>query len=242
LKVLAKEKPRKALSDDIYSAIKEDILNADALPGAILDEVQLMSRFGVSRTPVREALRRLVSDDLVGMEPHRSAYVKSVTLASISEFFEAYQLTQRMVFILSADRINTQQVDSLCRVEKQITTACYKQDIRAVRKWNDEFYRIVAAGCSNRFLQELHSKLREFSSRLSAIIHKSLIGDDWPAHATTLQRDHDKIIAALAGNDCEAIGDISDQDVALFRQKIYKALERTVPEEAQFRSSHFVAK
>lgn len=232
----AKSKPKRVLGEDIYSAIKEDILNADVLPGAILDEAKLMSRFGVSRTPIREAIRRLISDDLVGMEPHRSAYVKPLTIESISEFFEAYQLTQRLVFILSADRIASEQVKEISALEKKVEAAFKMKDIRAIRKLNDEFYGMVASGSSNKFLQELYVKLREFSSRLSAIIHKSLIGDDWDDHAETLQLDHSRIISALSEKNCDAIGVISDAGVALFKQKVYQAMQRHVPESAQFDS------
>jgi DNA-binding GntR family transcriptional regulator len=84
------------------------------------------------------------------------------------------------------------------------------------------------------FLQELYSKLREFSSRLSALIHKSLLGDEWDEHADTLRRDHEKIISALSAKDCALIGDISDQDVALFKKKILQALERRIPDCAKF--------
>lgn len=230
---MAKASPKKALGEDIYLAIKEDILSTEMAPGSVLDEAKLMARFGVSRTPVREAIRRLISSDLVGMEPHRSAYVKPLTFEAISEFFEAYQLTQRLVFILSADRISNEQVCEISSVEKKIAAACRRQDIKSIRKLNDKFYGLVASGCSNKFLQELYIKLREFSSRLSAMIHKSLIDDDWAAHTDTLQRDHEKIIDALSRKDCDAIGGISDQDVALFKQKVYRALERPIPEGAR---------
>ena len=228
------EKPKRVLAEDIYRAIKEDILGVDILPGAILDEVQLMSRFGVSRTPIREAIRRLISDDLVGMEPHRSAYVIPLTIESIREFFEAYELIQRMVLILSADRINSEQIRSISSVDEKIAAAFEARDIRLIRKLNDEFYGSVAAASSNKFLQELYSKLREFSSRLSALIHKSLLGDEWDEHADTLRRDHEKIISALSAKDCALIGDISDQDVALFKKKILQALERRIPDCAKF--------
>lgn len=233
-KKMPKTTAKKILGEDIYRALKKDILNADLPPGTVLDEVKLMSRFGVSRTPIREAIRRLITSDLVGMEPHRSAYVKALTLEDISEFFEAYQLTQRLVFILSADRITAKQVETITKIEKNIAIAFRKQNIKEIRKLNDQFYAMVAIGCSNKYLQEHYIKLREFSSRLSAMIHKSLIGEDWDAHAESLQQDHDKIILALSKKDCHAIGGISDQDVLLFRQKLYRALERPVPESARF--------
>lgn len=228
------EKPKRVLAEDIYKAIKEDILAVDISPGAILDEAQLMSRFGVSRTPIREAIRRLISDDLVAMEPHRSAYVIPLTIESIREFFEAYELTQRMVLMLSADRIDSEQIKVIATVDEKMAAAFEARDIRLIRKLNDEFYGRVAAASSNKFLLELYSKLREFSSRLSALIHKSLMGDEWDEHAATLRRDHEKIIHALSAKDCVLIGDISDQDVALFKKKIFQALERRIPDCVKF--------
>lgn len=193
-----------------------------------------MSRFSVSRTPIREVIRRLISDDLVGMEPHRSAYVIPLTIESIREFFEAYELTQRMVLILSADRIDSEQIKLISTVDEKMAAAFEARDIRLIRKLNDEFYGSVAAASSNKFLEGLYSKLREFSSRLSALIHKSLVGDEWAEHADALRRDHDKIISALSAKDCALMGDISDQDAALFKKKVFQALKRRIPDCAKF--------
>jgi DNA-binding GntR family transcriptional regulator len=91
----------RVLAEFIYASLKEDILNAEIPPESLLEESDLMKRFGVSRTPVREALRRLSGDKLVTIEPRRSAYVSTLTLDEISAFFEAYQITQRTIFIRS---------------------------------------------------------------------------------------------------------------------------------------------
>ena len=225
---------KKVLGEDIFGTLKEEILSTDLPPGTVLDEVKLMSRFNVSRTPVREAIRRLISIDLVGMEPHRSAYVKSLTLEEISEFFEAYQIVQRLVFILSANRITKKQVDSIAKVQSRIEKAYRKHDVSAIRKLNNEFYGMVAIRCHNKYLYDLYIKLREFGSRLSSIMHKSLMGNDWEAQAMTLRQDHEKIIGSLYKNDCQRIGGISDQDVILFREKFNQSVDRTIPDSARF--------
>lgn len=226
---MTKVSSRKVLGEDIYLALKEDILNVDLPPGTILEEMDLMGRFKVSRTPIREAIRRLVANDLVGLEPHRSAYVKNVTFDEISDFFEAYRLMQRLVFILSADRISKVQVQAIAELNTKMSIAFAKQDIAAIRKLNDRFYTMIAEGCSNRFMHDSYTKLREFAARLSAMVHKALINDDWETHASTLQRDHEEIIEALSNKDCASIGKISDQDVALFKQKVLRVFERPVP-------------
>ena len=231
---MLKNKTKKILAEDIFNILKEEILSTDLPPGTILDEASLMSRFDVSRTPVREVIRRLISIDLVGMESHRSAYVKSLTLEEISQFFEAYQLIQRLVFVLSANRITKEQVDSISKVESQIEKAYQKRDIHAIRRLNDNFYGMVAVNCHNKYLHDLYVKLREFGSRLSAIMHKSLSGDDWESQAVTLRRDHEKIIDVLYKNDSQRIGDISDQDVALYMKRFNQSLDRSRPSNARF--------
>lgn len=223
----------RVLAESIYTSLKEDILNAEIPPESLLEESDLMRRFEVSRTPVREALRRLSGDKLVTIEPRRSAYVSTLTLDEISAFFEAYQITQRAIFILSASRIDSDQIETIRGVEEDIATAYHEQDIATIKKLNDRFYGLVAEGCSNKFLYDSYIKLREFGSRLSALIHKSLIDDDWESHFAMLKSDHAEIIAALKARDCAAISNIADQDVALYRKKVLQVLERPSPVDAE---------
>tara|TARA_B100000497_G_scaffold123658_1_gene156697 strand:- start:1556 stop:2290 length:735 start_codon:yes stop_codon:yes gene_type:complete len=223
----------RVLAESIYTSLKEDILNAEIPPESLLEESDLMKRFGVSRTPVREALRRLSGDKLVTIEPRRSAYVSTLTLDEISAFFEAYQITQRAIFILSASRIDSDKIDTIMGVEEDIATAYLDKDIATIKKLNDRFYGLVADGCSNKFLYDSYIKLREFGSRLSALIHKSLIDDDWESHFAMLKSDHAEIIAALKARDCAAISNIADQDVALYRKKVLQVLERPSPVDAE---------
>src|SRR5262245_27413086 len=119
----------KVLAEDMYSAVKEDILNAVIQPGSVLDEVQLMERFGVSRTPAREVLRRLAAAGLVTMEPHRSAYVKPLSMADIADFFAAYLLIQRTVFVLSAYRASQAHIEKASKIQERLEAACRAANI-----------------------------------------------------------------------------------------------------------------
>ena len=194
-----------------------------------------MARFKVSRTPVREVIRRLLADGLVGMEPHRSAYVRPLSLRDIADFFEAYQITQRMVFIISAERISKEQLASITKIEQELEKACKSKKIRAVRELNVQFHSAIASACSNRYLQESYIKLLEHSIRLSSLTLRFTAEVDWNEHSLKIQRDHNKIVRALARKDGVAIGDISDQHVKLFKDQVYRALEKTTPDLAQFR-------
>jgi DNA-binding GntR family transcriptional regulator len=229
---MAKPIVGKVLAEDIYDTLKEDILNANLEPEAVLDEVKLMARFKVSRTPVREALRRLIANGLVNMEPHRSAYVKPLSIDDIGAFFEAYALVQRIVFILSAHRITASQLERATKLEERLETACKAADIRAVRDLNMQFHAAIAIGCANRYLEESYAKLLQDSARLSSLLLRFTADTAWNAHADGIRRDHNRILAALAKRASKAVGQYSDQHVTFFREQVYRALQRITPKSA----------
>ncbi len=81
----------------VYQRLREGILSLDYVPGANLDEARLVESFGLSRTPVREALIRLAADGLVVLLPDRGAQVEPVDLADFPRYVEAFDLVQRAV-------------------------------------------------------------------------------------------------------------------------------------------------
>ena len=224
----------KVLAQDIYEALKDDILNAELVPGAILDETKLMKRFEVSRTPVREVIRRLAADGLVGMEPHRSAYVETFTVRDIADFFEAFRLTQRLVMVLSAARISREQLDRISKLEGRLETACETKKVKLARDINIEFHLEVAAGCHNRYLEAAYRRLLEQSTRLSSLTFRQIVDRDWNLHADMILRNHDDIIGALVRRDCETIARLSDEHIEIFKRRVYEALDKEMPDEAIF--------
>jgi DNA-binding GntR family transcriptional regulator len=224
----------RVLAEEIYSTLKEDILNAELPPSAILDEMQLMERFEVSRTPVREVIRKLAADGLVGLEPHRSAYVKTFTVQDIADFFEAFRLTQRLVMILSAARISREQIDKLLKIEERLESACGTKKVRMARELNIQFHVEVAAGCSNVYLQQSYGRLLDHSTRLSSLTFRQIVDRDWKLHADLILKNHNDIIGALIKRDCDAIARMSDDHIEIFKRRVYEALDKEVPDSAVF--------
>lgn len=85
---------RMTRAEDVYHRLRTDILELNLRPGDQLDEDQLASSYGVSRTPVREALRRLGADGLVTLRPHRGAYVSEISLREIWEIEQVCELVE----------------------------------------------------------------------------------------------------------------------------------------------------
>ena len=88
----------------VYDELRREILRLRLVPGAALDEAGLVIRFGLSRTPVREALIRLAADGLVTMLSNRKAQVSTLDLGNFPRFVEALNLLQRAIMLLAALR------------------------------------------------------------------------------------------------------------------------------------------
>jgi DNA-binding GntR family transcriptional regulator len=226
---MAKRTAAKVLAEDIYSAVKEDILNTVIEAGSVLDEVQIMERFSVSRTPAREVIRRLAASGLVTMEPHRSAYVRPLSMTDIADFFEAYLLTQRTVFVLSAYRISRSQLDKATKIQERLEAACRTVNTRAVRELNLQFHSAIAEGCGNAYLMASYEKLLEDSLRLSSMLLRFTAETDWRSHAEGIQKDHQRILSALARRDMDLVTKYSDEHILFFKRQVYRSLERDIP-------------
>ena len=103
-------RPKGHGSQFVYERLRERIVRMEIEPGSYLDELRLVDEFGVSRTPIREAIIRLASENLVVMLPNRGAQVAPLDMEELREFFEAFDLFQRAVNHWSAKRRTEDQV------------------------------------------------------------------------------------------------------------------------------------
>lgn len=120
----------------VYDRMKADILSLALQPGQDIDEVSLSRRYGVSRTPIREALIRLAADHLATIGQNRRAVVTPLILADYPRFIEALDLNRRAVSRLAAARRHEADLDKLRTAQLALTRAA-----RGARVGNDDFAR-----------------------------------------------------------------------------------------------------
>ena len=123
---------------EVYDAIKGDILSLALRPGQDLDEVSLGCRYGVSRTPIREALIRLAGDRLVTFGQNRRASVTELILADYPRFIEALDLTRRALSRLAAARRHDSDVGKI-----RAAQAAFAAATKGVKTGSDAFARSV---------------------------------------------------------------------------------------------------
>lgn len=158
--------PNLRRSERLGELIEEQIATGLLRPGMRLDEQELAAEFGVSRTPIREALIQLASAGLVEIRPRRGAVVKELGPHRLCEMFEVMAELEAMCARLAARRIAPAEIDALKKAHLACETARDADDPDAYYWLNEEFHRAIYAASHNAFLTEqaiaLHRQLRPY--------------------------------------------------------------------------------
>lgn len=149
------------ISQRLAQAIEADIVNGAIPPGTELDERTVAERFGVSRTPVREALRRLAADGLIEVRPRRKAIVHTLDTQRLAQMFEVLASLEALAAECAARRMTEKQVSQLRELHGEIGRAVNERDGEGYDELNHAFHRAIYAGASNTYLQDQVDLLRQ---------------------------------------------------------------------------------
>ena len=154
------------LSEHLREAIEEEITTGKLVPGSRLDELELAARFGVSRTPIREALNLLLGEGLIESRPRRGAVVAQVSAQRLVEMFEVMAELEAMCARLATRRITDDELKTLEGAHESCRGAAVANDSDAYFYANEKFHFAIYAASHNAFLFEqaslLQRKLRPY--------------------------------------------------------------------------------
>jgi DNA-binding GntR family transcriptional regulator len=154
------------LSEQLRDAIEERIVVGAYPPGSRLDEVEIANAFGVSRTPIREALIQLSSAGLVESRPRRGSVVAEVAPERLREMFEVMAEMEALCARLAAERASDAEREALVAAHEACAAALRAKDPDAYYRLNEQFHHALYAACGNGFLDEqarqLHRRLRPY--------------------------------------------------------------------------------
>ena len=150
-------------AEALRDQLEQDIVTGHFKPGERLDEQSLAKRFGVSRTPIREALMQLASIGIVDLQPHRGAFIASLSLKEIIERFEMMAALEGMCGALAARRITDEQRSNLVEAHKACDEAAKNGSIDAYYYANKRFHQAIYDACNNAYLVE---QTRQLQTRL----------------------------------------------------------------------------
>jgi DNA-binding GntR family transcriptional regulator len=183
------------LSDEIFHALVKDILSGRVEPGARLDEPSICRKFNVSRTPIREALRRLSGTGLVEITPRRGVTVARIDVEQLNEMFEALAEFEGLCARLSAVRMTTLEKKRL-----EILNASRPRRIADGEKdlvlLNNEFHESIYQGSHN---SSIASATRNFRQRLAPFRTLQFV----PGQTEYSFHEHDDIVRAIISSEPE---------------------------------------
>ncbi len=213
----------KRRADMIASEIEELIFGGTYGDGARLDEAALAERFGVSRTPIREALQKLSLSGLVTQIPRRGVFVRQPGPVELMEMFEVMAELEAAAARLAALRISDAALADLRAANAKCQEAVEAQDPAAYYLENERFHQIIYEQSGNKFLQaealRLHRRLRPFRRqqlRLRGRLAQSMA-------------EHEDIVAALTRGDAPAAADALRGHVAVQGEKFHHLMSSLRP-------------
>ena len=192
------EAPRHgSTTDAITDALREAILDGSLPPSSWLREDDLARQLHVSRTPVREALRRLSDEHLAVRSAHRGTIVAPMSLDDVLAVYAVRETLEGLAARMTAARQPIGVVDGLLDVHARMIAALEREDYAAARRLNLDFHRLLRDGTGNpylqRFLVQVEHAVRRFeSSTLEA-----------SGRAAAALAEHQGIIEAVASGDSE---------------------------------------
>lgn len=186
------------LRDVVFQTLRESILKGEMKPGERLMEIHLANRLGVSRTPIREAIRMLELEGLVTMVPRRGAQVAQISPKGLKDVLEVRQALEALAMELACERITEEEIGSLRKACDAFQEATRTRDAVMIARADVELHDIIVAAGRNDRLAQMVANLSQqmYRYRLEHIRDES----QYPR----LIEEHEEIFRCIRNRDREA--------------------------------------
>lgn len=209
----------------VYEMLRDEILDLKLPPGSPVDEVHLAERFGMSRTPIREALVRLAGEGLVETLPNRSAMVANIDVLNLHTFYDAITLMYRVTTRLAGQYHRPADLVVIRAHQANYAAAVAAQDALAMIACNRDLHAAIAEAGRNPYFTNLTLRLLDEGRRILRLYYQSF-DDRLPKEYVD---EHEAIIAAIAARDidlCDRIARAHADQIVRQIQQLFSRDER----------------
>jgi DNA-binding GntR family transcriptional regulator len=204
--------------EEIYRQLREEVLSCTIMPGQSLHENELASRFGVSKSPIRDALMRLEADGLVIVQSRKGYRVAPVSVSDASDMYEFRARIEEAVMEIVAESASDDELASLNRFRDPDAWANKGGFIA----YNRDFHRSVANLCRNKRLRAVALDLIDQFNRFT-FVSLAVIG---PEHYDRPLADHIAIIDQLQAREARKAARLAGQHLERGRRRVVGALSQ----------------
>lgn len=203
-----------SLADRAYEVIKHKIIVLDYQPGEYLNEAQLSAALGIGRTPVHQAVARLMLEGMIEVIPRKGVIVKPVTLNEIMEIIDVRLINEPYAAQLAATFASEDEIAELGRILADAERVEPQTNVVKQMLFDKEFHCAILAASRNTVLADLLKRLHERSLRFWFISLRN------PEHHSEVIREHRMIYEAIKARDPEAAADAIRSHIESFRRTI----------------------
>jgi len=165
-------------------------------PGERITELEVAERFGISRTPIREAFRQLESEGFLTIMPRKGAVVSSIEEKDIRDFYEIKGVLEGYAARQAVTRMTAKDIAHLEQLNKEIKLCAERQDVSGMNRAHNAFHDLILEACNNRKIQQVVGNLVRQFQRFRFYV-ASLV------HVEDILREHADIVAAIRSGDVE---------------------------------------
>lgn len=208
------------LRDVVFYALRTAILKGELEPGERLMEVALANKMGVSRTPIREAIRKLELEGLVIMIPRRGAEVASITEKDLVDVLEVRMFLEKLAAELACERRSEEDIEKLEKACKAFEESFKVNDITVHAERDVDFHDAIFQATGNTRLIQILNNLREqmYRYRLEYLKNKG-------AHSRIV-KEHKEILEAIKEGDSAKAGKLVYEHVLVQRDDILGVIRK----------------
>ncbi|WP_245943898.1 GntR family transcriptional regulator [Acuticoccus kandeliae] len=193
---------RRTLHEQVTERVRDMIIEGHLAPGARISEAQLVEQLGVSRTPLREALRTLAAENLIDTRPSRGSVVRALGSQDIFHMLEVLADLERLAGRLGCERGSDADIAAIFAKHDEMMHFYARRDRLPYYKANQQIHSMISALPGNPTLLETQASIQ---ARLKRI---RFIGNQEPQGWADAVVEHEAMIEALKARDGEALGNV----------------------------------
>lgn len=209
----------------LYETLRHQIITMEIPPGADIDEKSLVEKFGVSRTPVREAIIRLSAEGLLEIRKNRGAVVTSLDLLTLQSIFEAGDLIEKAYTRLACLRRTDEDLKEIHHWMVRFERDLNNQDIPAMVHSNSQFHYCIARASANKYFFECYRRILADHERIAQLWYTRNMDKGQDVISTTIVKQHRDLYTAIEQRDAGLAEKVSMDHASLCKEGVRDTLQ-----------------
>lgn len=206
------------IGGQVYEIIKLDICNGTYGPGYWLQEKELAAKLQVSRSPVREALRRLVADRLVIEKPNKGIFVREFTKKDIEEIYAMRVLIENYAIEETTKNLTSERENNLIHCLEYMKIAHKSKDLQDYVKWDTRLHNMIITQCNNDTIDEVYQQVSFTVQQFRRYSFKEV-----ERYKESID-EHEGIVMGIINNDASKACEINKKHLMLAKETIIQYL------------------